>query len=239
METRPYRVRIQMKGGEGAAVFRRHIDPATEAEAFDRFSRLFSSYLDDARAALDYMTYQVALLDAPTCPGLKPETVEFPIFRDRDLFRQQNRVKKLSDEHRSLFESVQPYDGQREGLWLLYELARINRHRLIHPVRVSTFDAAQSLFTDTTTMLLDMEIIYSSPLEDGQEIIRFTAVAPNDMEPKVRSGAAVTVGVDHALCRGRSCVAILNEINVQVEAALGTIARSIWPGASHQNGSSL
>ncbi len=218
-----------MNGGEGAAVFCRLIDPASEAEAFDRFSRLFSSYLDGARAALDYMTYQVALLDEPTCPGLKPETVEFPIFRDPDLFRKQNRVKKLSDEHRGLFEAVQPYDGQREGLWLLYELARINRHRLIHPVRVSTSDAAHSLFTDTTTMLLDMEVIYSGPLEDGQEIIRFTAVAPKGKEPKVRSGATVTVGVGHALCRGRSCQGVLSDIKRDVEAALDTIAESIWP----------
>ena len=229
METHPYGIRIEMKGRKGAAVFRRLIDPTSEAETFDRFSRLFSSYLDGAQAALHYMTYQVALLDAPTFPTLKPETVEFPIFREPDLFRQQNRVKKLSDEHRVLFESVQPYDGQREGLWLLYELARVNRHRLIHPARVSTFDAGHSLFTDTTTELLDMEVIYSGPLEDGQEIIRFMAVAPKGMEPKVRSGVAVMVGVDHALCRGRGCVGILNEIKVEVEAALGTIAESIWP----------
>jgi hypothetical protein len=229
VETDPYRIRIEMDGGEGAAVFCRLIDPAAEAEAFDRFSRLLSSYLDNVQAALNYMTYQVALLDAPTCPALKPYRVEFPIFREPSLFQKKNRVEKLSDEHRRLFESVQPYDGQREGLWLLHELARINRHRMLHPARVHPVGTKSSLFTDTTAILLDMETIYNGPLEDGREVVRFTAVAPNGMEPKVRPGVALTVGVDHPLCRGRNCQAILNEINADAEAAMGTITEAIWP----------
>ncbi len=218
-----------MDGGKGAAVFCRFIDPTTEAEVFDRFCRLLSSYLDGVQAALNYMTYQVALLDAPSCPTLRPDTVEFPIFREASLFQKKNRVKKLSDEHRGLFESVQPYDGQREGLWLLHELARINRHRMLHPARVHAVGTKSSLFTDTTAILLNMASIYNGPLEDGQEVLRFTAVAPNGMEPKVRPGVALTVGVDHPLCRGRPCQEILNEIKTDVEVAMGTITEAIWP----------
>ncbi len=228
METNPYRARVQMDGREGAVLFCRLVDPTTEAKAFDRISRLFSSYLDGVQAALNYMTYQVALLDKPTRPALKPDAVEFPIFREPVLFRKQNRIKKLSDEHRDLFESVQPYGGQREGLWLLHELARINRHRLIHPVRVSTFECKHSLFTDTTTMLLDMEIVHSGALEDGQELVRFTAVAPKGADPKVRSHLAVKIGIDHRSCSDRSLVAVLKAVSVDVEVAVRTIAQAVW-----------
>ncbi|MDA8359813.1 MAG: hypothetical protein M0Z95_26735 [Actinomycetota bacterium] len=229
METNPYRARVQMDGGKGAVVFCRVVDPATEAEVFDRLSRLFSSYLDSLRAALNYVTYQVALLDAPTSPGLKPDTVEFPIFRDPRLFSKKNRIKQFPDEHRALFESVQPYDGEREGLWLLHELARIGRHRLVHPACVFPFPREHSLFTDTTSILLDMEIIDTGPLEDGQELVRFMAAAPNGADPKVSSQLAVTIGIDHPLCHGSSLVTVLRAIGVDVEAAVRAVVEAIWP----------
>ncbi len=131
VKAQPYSVRVDLQGDQGTATLCRVIDPASEAEVLDRYSRLIGSYLDYTRAALNYLTYQVALLDAPANPLLDPDKTEFPIFKNRALYAKRNRVKHLSDKHRVAIESVQPYDGTLPGLWVLHEWSRVYRHRLL------------------------------------------------------------------------------------------------------------
>ncbi len=225
-ESNPYGIWIETQGREGTATFRRFIDPAAEAEVFQGMSRLVGSFLDHSRAALNYMAYQIALLDAPANPSLNPEGVEFPIFTSRRLFSEKGYVKQLPDEHRGLLDSVQPYDGQRPGLVLLHELSRIWRHRLIHPARMSTVDVAQAIRTAEGTTLLDLEILYSGPLEDGQEVLRFTFTS-DDGNPQVETAVALAPSIDHELCRGRGCVDVLNEITRDTMEAGQVIADGI------------
>lgn len=225
----PYLVRIDIDGQEGAATFCRMVDPTTEAEFFDHIARLFGSHLDNVRAAMNYVAYQLAVLDSPSCPDLKPERAEFPIFVDPDVFAdKRNWFHKLPGEHRDLLEEVQPYDGKRQGLWVLHELSRIHRHRLIHPARMAVYSTGVGLVTDQHTTLLDIEVVASGPLEDGQEIVRFIVVADNG-DPKVQSRIPVTVGIDDPLCHAEGAIATLNMIRTDVEFAMETVVSAIWP----------
>ena len=52
VDSEPYLVRIQLEGEDGTATLCRMIDPAVEAEIFDRCAQLIGSYLDNVRNPL-------------------------------------------------------------------------------------------------------------------------------------------------------------------------------------------
>ncbi len=119
--------------------FRRFLDPLTESRWSDRLTRIFGSFLDNLRGALNYLAYQAAcraLILDPTLTDLRPEAVEFPIFRNPADYGKTNRIKKLPDTFRRVFEDVQPSESGYEDLWILHELAREYRHRIVHAVAV-------------------------------------------------------------------------------------------------------
>lgn len=222
VEANPYTVRIDLDGGEGTATLCRLIDPAAEAEILDRCSRRIGSYLDNGRAALNYLAYALALIDAPSNPQLRPETVEFPIFDNPDIFRKHNRIKQLSAEHRDAIEAVQPYDGQRPGLWLLHELSRVYRHRLVHATKLGTLDEQHSVVVANGT-LESTEVLYSGLVEDETPVLRFRIVAQED-DSHVHVNVAVSVCIDDALCRGREAMKVINEIGRDVSGVTSVLS---------------
>ncbi len=91
------------------------------------------------RAALDSLVYEVAILDSGSDPPPDEDRLEF-IFRgtEEDFNKAAWKIKPLSDQHRAMIHSVQPYDvGQRgeaeefvaSALSELNDLARKDRHR--------------------------------------------------------------------------------------------------------------
>ncbi len=224
VDSEPYLVRIQLEGEDGTATLCRMIDPAVEAEIFDRCAQLIGSYLDNVRAALNYLAYSFAVMDAPLNPKLRPDSVEFPIFRDANMFRKLNRVKQLSQEHLAAIEAVQPYDGQRQGLWLLHELSRVYRHRLIHPTKLGTLDAHHSVEV-TNGILTNLEVLYSGLVEDETPVLRFTVT--HEGKAHAHANIGVSVCIDHALCRGRQCMEVINEIGRDVSEATRQLAALI------------
>ena len=216
----PYLVRIDLDGDEGTATLCRIIDQAAEAEIFDRCARLIGSYLDNVRAALNYLTYALAVIDQSGNPQLRPEAVEFPIFIDKVQFRRNNRIKQLSGEHRRAIEALQPYDGQRPGLWLLHQLAASYRHRIIHPTKLGTLDKQHSVDV-TNGSLKTLEVLYSGLVEDETPVLRFTV--SHEAEAHAHANVAVSVCIDHSLCRGRQCMEVINEIGRDVSEVTTTL----------------
>jgi hypothetical protein len=206
--TDPYTIHIQPDNDRWKATFERTIDPAAEAVELTKIARSLGSFLDNTMAALNYLTYQLALLaiaEDPSLDGvLKPERVEFPIFRDRGLYRDYNRIEKLPDKYRLPIEDVQPYNGGHDGLWMLHELSRKYRHRLIHPIAVWAPAEFQGI-----DGVEDLEVVYrTKPLEHGDVILTFALGSREDVNPKV----AIAVGIDHPGCADRGAAGILQEI---------------------------
>jgi hypothetical protein len=226
VKSQPYAVFSEFHGNEGTATLRRNIDPAAEAKVLDRCARLIGSYLDNSRAALNYATYILALLDKPAHPELKPESVELPIFNDRALYRKHNRVKKLSDEHRAAIEAVQPYDGERPGLWLLHELARSYRHRLIHPTTLETIAAEHTVHVTNGT-LESMEVLYAGVAQYDKPVLCYTVQPTGEGEVHGHPNVALSVCIDHALCRGLESVGVLNQIARDASKATSALAELI------------
>ena len=226
-ETSAYAVRVQREGDRWQATWHRFIEPSVEAEKFAELAKHLGSFLDHTRAALNYATYQLALHAIRQDPALQgdliPDAVEFPIFRDPKGFKRQNRIKKLPQEHRDAIETVQPYDGRYPGLWVLHELAREYRHRVVHPAAILPAENAHLLLVNgKVTQPSDLEIIPHEHLEHGDVVMRFSLDTP-DPNPDVHPYFATTVSIDHVLCRELIGVTVLNGIREDTEAALDVI----------------
>jgi hypothetical protein len=221
--TNPYTIEVQFDGEGGTATFRRLIDPATEREWFALIARVFGSFLDKARAALNYAAYQLALQAIGKYPtiSLKPESVEFPIFNTKSSFENKYWVKAFPDEYRSILDQVQPREGRYPGLWLLHELARKHRHRLIHPVRAASFSDYHGVFIDGVS-IADVEVVHDGPLEADEVVLRFPFVG--DSGSDVYPAVAIAMGVDDPICSGRHMVEIANMISEDASSALNAIA---------------
>ncbi len=226
-DTGAYAVHVQREGNRWEATWHRFIEPSVEAEKFAELAKHLGSFLDHTRAALNYATYQLALHALRQDPALKgdliPDTVEFPIFRDPKLFKRQNRIKKLPQEHRDAIEAVQPYDGGYPGLWVLHELGREYRHRVVHPTSILPAESAYLLLVNgQPTQPTDLEIIPHERLEHGDVLMHFS-LDLTDPNPNVQPYIATTVGIDHVLCRELIGVSVLNQIREDAEAALDAI----------------
>lgn len=219
-----YGVRTEFNGDRWQASFHRLIEPADERAIFAELSRALGSFLDHSRAALNYVAYQLALLalrENPALQGdLNPDSVEYPIFRDPCEFRQKNRIKKLPEKYRDAIETKQPYDRRDQGLWILHELAREFRHRILHPMAIMPNEERYYVLWDgIPAMVDDLEIVPHDRLEDGDVVMRFKLATINP-KANVQAQVAMTVGIDHPLCGSRPCTSILNDITAMVGATI-------------------
>jgi hypothetical protein len=226
-DTGTYGIWVERHGDRWQATFRRLVNPDMEAKRLSEIARPLGSYLDNMRAALNYATYQLAqlaLIQDPSLNGvLNPDAVEFPIFMDRDDFRQKNRVKKLPDEMRQAVEEIQPYDGQHMGLVALHELAREYRHRVIHPIAVLPVEERYHVLVNGIEHpVSDVEIIPHERLKDGDILLRFSLPDVNpdaDVKPQI----VLTVGIDHPMTSDAIGTSVLNRITPEVGATLSML----------------
>ncbi|WP_094680141.1 hypothetical protein [Rhodococcus sp. 06-235-1A] len=103
-------------------------------------STRFGEWLYQLRAALDGLTYALAIRDSGEDPPPKASSVYFPIFDSAKKFQQNRpRLTALNDETVAELELVQPYRAAPDHLsnvpWWINELARLDRHRSGHAVR--------------------------------------------------------------------------------------------------------
>jgi hypothetical protein len=124
----------------------------------DPFSLLIGDALHNMRSALDTLAYALAVAHKKPLPKEIADSSEFPIFGDEDRngvlgvgsgkFHQPTRtgdpapgsgLSKIAGwdpKAKTIVEGLQPYhrgSGFRsDPLWVLHELDRINKHRLLH-----------------------------------------------------------------------------------------------------------
>lgn len=108
-----------------------------------RLGVYFSSWLQQQRAALDNALYALAGVRGGRFPPLGGELMEFPVAVSLKEFngRRTVKAKVLDKETESFLESNQPYwrfpygaaqEPLLSPLYWLNELARIDRHRMMH-----------------------------------------------------------------------------------------------------------
>jgi hypothetical protein len=213
-------------------------DPVAETLHLTELARSLGSFLDHARAALNYTAFQIAQLalredpsvgDASRPGGpLKPEAVEFPIFRSPTLYRRQNRIKKLPEKYKSAIEAIQPYHGGRQALWTVHELAGAYRHHVIQPIAIATLEEHHKVLVDGVAVPpTDVEMVPHSRLHKGDVLMRFTLPdLPDDavVDPQV----ALTIGIDHPSCRGEVGITVMNSIITDVGDVMSILETSFF-----------
>ena len=119
----------------------RHRDPPAE------FGRQFGRIVGGLRAALDYLIYQLAILDS----GSAQEGTQFPIADSPELFEgavKKGQLKGLSADHINAIEGCQPYNRAR---WLrqVRELSNPDKHKHLNAVASFRFPGS------TTQIVVD------------------------------------------------------------------------------------
>lgn len=144
-EDREYPVLIREHSGEERtetrtqefAVFRLHIHEHPPLV----WSVIIGDCLQNTRAALEHLTWRLAY---PEHGGEGPNAgTSFPIYTKRREYRKmkeglRSKVQQMAGPVQEVIESVQPYQrgrkAKRDPLWILNELARVDRHQVFHVV---------------------------------------------------------------------------------------------------------
>lgn len=227
-----YMILIQEHSDRWTAHFIKFIEADAEAKQFGQFARSFGTFLDHIRAALNYLTYQLALLALRQDPALQgklnPDSVEFPIFDDPDVFRKKNRVKQLPEQYRRLLEDVQPYKTGNDGLWLLHELAREYRHRVLHPIFAWSVAEGYGV-TVNGQEVTDLTITCDpqETLKHEDELFSWVMPGGTDRDSDVDPYAPVPIGLSHPLCRGTHCGATVQDIRVAAWEVIKHVTREV------------
>lgn len=157
-----------------------------------RYSNIVGDCVHNLRSALDQLVTQLVIANdqQPTSQH------QFPITRDAKDFLGQakNRLKGLSDEHRAIIESAQPYNtrddgsGRPQALVVLNDLSNRDKHRLINAViLVAGSEHPWSIkfgSNDDAGPIGDIKIRDGSWHRDGEELAR-VHITPTGPNPEV------------------------------------------------------
>jgi hypothetical protein len=204
-EGQPYPIKAESypdnTGGEIA------LNPVRGRRNLVLWSKRVGAAIGYMRAALNYATYQIALID---CPG-KADWVEFPVFDNPGRFQQENRVKGFAQHRYALIETMQPYHGRTDALWWLHELARLHRHRLIRPVvdiPVQSINSLSLIRGSLDDITLTPNVLTEMP-EDKTVIARWHNSSPAETQVDVEPDLAVKIVLDDPLVRHESVPVLL------------------------------
>lgn len=130
------------------------IEAISEQPPAEPFAVLVAECLGGMRSSLDLLAYELACKHTVPLPPDVAEDSEFPIFGDinkkgqagtgADMFRDNGRrkIRGIDPTAQAEIERLQPYHARAafttHPLWLLHDLDRISKHRLLHPVIASS-----------------------------------------------------------------------------------------------------
>jgi hypothetical protein len=165
--------------GEGTIFVR-----ASESFPGEHLALHFGEMLYQLRAALDSLIYEVAILDSGENPPPKEEHLEFLIRDSEASFDNAAwKIKPLSDQHRAMIESVQPYDVEKRGeaeqlvagvLNELNDLARKDRHRGLRVIASWVSNKNPSIETVPPGCSLEwLKVTEDGLLKEEGEVARF------------------------------------------------------------------
>jgi hypothetical protein len=204
--------------------------------------------LHNLRSGLDHLAYALAVRHTgEPLPQEIAEASEFPIFGDEDrkgtpsmgaaLFTNASRkIAGIHPDAQAVIERLQPYqlgsDFRSHQLWRLYDLARIDRHRLLH---LSVVHSGGFLWNPSAHMNVGgigpgAIVSLGGEIEPGKltEIARMP-VTPDDPKERVYvdiKPALEVVFADDTPTPGESVVAVLGAIyNYVVSDVLGSLER--------------
>jgi hypothetical protein len=171
-----------------------HVFAEADRPPRDPTALLIGDFLHGVRSALDHLAYALAAAYTIPLPQDVAEESEFPIFGDEDrkgtpgsgptLFVKAaaRKLRGVDPNACALIESIQPYqlgaNFRDHNLWLLYDLARVDRHRLLHPT-VAYFSGFGFNPAKSNARIGTGEIhSFAGLLENRTEVARIVGIEP-------------------------------------------------------------
>ena len=203
------------------------------------------------RASLDYMAWQLALLNTRGRERIKankagkswpPGGTQFPIVADISTRKKkkafENRLRPFLARHQSRIRREQPYqrrgNAQTQPLWLLHELRNVDAHRVLHTIvpRVQVWDEPLHRVSVSEGGRATVEISEHLP-HRFQEL----NIPPVDLDPgdslqttlKVEANLATRVAFDEpgTVLHDQEILPLLDRIRVEVQRVLNVFADDI------------
>jgi len=207
----------------------------TEQPEVDPISLLLGDALHNMRSGLDALAY--ALTVAYTCSPTEEmiERSEFPIFGDENrkgvpgsgpgLFQNNGGIKILGWDPRAktAVEALQPYkrgnDFRSDPLWMLHDLDRVDKHRLLHTTVASFAGTIWSIaaFRNIRAMGPGLIQSFGGAVETDTPIARICGIHPIDPNTEMH------VEIDPAMD-----VAFNNDVPVAAEQPVRTTLGAIY-----------
>lgn len=228
--THPHSLYVYFQDDRWHVKFLRLIEEREERRAFADMAELFGSFLDNIRASLNYLAFQLANLAIEKDPSLAdpalpwddrlhPTAIEFPIFDRPAKYWSKNKVGELPEEYREAIKAVQPCFGGNTDLWDLQVLSAEYRHRVIHPVAVVPLSERFGIHLGGRPVEgAEITVEHDGPLVHDTEVMSFT-VPPgtwSEGQERMQPNVPIYIGVDHPLCVDRNLITIANGITKAV-----------------------
>ena len=136
-----------------------------ESNVTGRPKVLVAQIVEHLRTALDYMIFELSVLNEP---DLNERVPQFVIADSESEFDRQakNRLRYLTDEQKSFVEQIQPYHGNGR-LSLLGELAGRGKHRRLLSIRDNT---GLDIYFAEMTKKDEFKDYFVYPVEEGHAI---------------------------------------------------------------------
>jgi hypothetical protein len=167
LDQRPHRFSTTVEDGAGTLRVHREIPIPNE------LSLVLGEFCYQLRAALDNCLYAAAVIDSGQNPPPGASQLQWPVCTTRgEWANQRRRLKYLNDELVNYLESMQPYNTEFQGwncLLLLNELARVDRHRNLHPVGLYPVKAK---IQHDRKLVHDIEM-HPGVIDDGGVLVTF------------------------------------------------------------------
>ena len=158
---------------------------------------IFGDGIQNVRATLDYLAYQLAVTHVGVNGDL--DGVEFPIFERQSSYMAVSKkgkpnkgsglykVRSIHPDAQAIIESLQPYHGgDAVMLWQIHQLSIIDKHRHFHIVSpplgqwVAGIPLGDGLSPEPLRGLTIISGSLKHSFIDGAEVARFeVSIAPN------------------------------------------------------------
>lgn len=128
LDTNPYKVGTKRNPHTRQLVY--HVTSVETTP--DCLSLLAGDAIQNLMSALDHLAYQLVCSDTRDKPP-KPERIYFPIRNSADEYedRKRGKMEGASDETFKAIDTLKPYKGGNDLLWVLFRLNNIEKHRLL------------------------------------------------------------------------------------------------------------
>jgi hypothetical protein len=231
LEREPYRIAYERNSDGTEHVFR--VNVAEYAPL--ALSVIIGDCLQNTRSALDHLVWQLAILSGKRATPRRQTA--FPICDTPGAFTSKGTKDKIADltaQYRAQIKSLQPFnisEPTKHWLWHLNELARVDRHRILHVVggvhHVGNFVAGErdddGNFGPLTGKFIPSVEVSTVPFKDGAEVAKLS-IHPGDsntdvtnVEVKAEFTFKIAFGQDVGIITAYNVVDVLSNILDHIE----------------------